>query len=1398
MSQEPRQSSLPTPEPPPPASEATSTEQAPSQEAVALPVQEAEASEPKQHGPRYITRDRLREVVQDPEKGIFVFHQRSRRRIFLHHFGLKRLEPPPDSPVVRMDSTAFAEILSEEEPELAKELANKKLPPKVLLIEQLTQRQLKRAKPAHLWWRYWSWCCIGGLMSAWEKLDRGAAGVRAVIGHTSFESMRGFLMRERFLVDATDDEEVATTLVAWWAGMGVFSPSWRAELFPSIDAEKLDAWLEEAGLPIDDVVKEMRPRVEEDIPLQLARGEDHSGALLLLADAPHFTQRVSAEDKAEIALLWWARHLSEESQPQPILAQPEYYHPEEQTVQATLVLNEVTGSSEVSGVRVREQQGFEQDAHALPAWSRPAWLPYLEEEELRRASERCQREARVLRDASSEKSENLRKRSVAIELMRLVASTVWWWIQVRLWGRLISVIPFATRTHREYEASISPAQSKPSGFQMFFLRFAARQALRTQVFEFIHSYRWAVREEWRGNEAEAALQCGEAIRFFRGMVIDKPSREFLEELVKQQQGYQDKFLTRFCERYPLKGKMLKQFSELVLLLLSVPLSARLGRLAAASLKSLQRGYLDQERLFFVTRLMRWLLNKGQVSLQIPLEHYGLIRAMHYLQVSLRRLESLPLPEDQLEHWLEPVREANQQIEQLVRDTFGPRLLEAMNEVGLVPTDLREEVAQARIRDDIMDLVVRRGQFSFSDLRDVISRNELRLPVSTWRDFLHGDILLKLNEALQPRFHDVYRAGEIYLRVNQRFSALAFGTRWGRWCCLNLVLPFGGAVALLMTVGIIVDYFNKLVLNHVHFYSSYSEILAVKESLPVWVMDASLYSLKLPKVHLWEFVGFQSVLFLGLLVYLIMHTETGWDLFRRVMSGLGTGLRFLFIEGPRWLYHHPWLQFVLTHPRAFFVYRHIVLPLFVALLFTFIGSTVLRITMRNLNPQVIHYHVAFGWQFLSVVAWAGFLYFMLNTSIGRAVWDWTAYRLLALWSQIRDRLVVGLIRWILEVFRQFLIALDYVIYRVDDLLRFHEGESRQVIWVKSVLQSFWFGLTYLVRVIVNLVAEPQLNPVKHFPVVTISHKLLIPGTIVIITAMESAGFARSLVWIVGLFFQFGLPGLCGFLAWELKENWKLFRANQPAVPPPVRVGSHGETVDALLRRGFHSGTLPRAYEKLFKVYKKSFLSYDEEKVHRIHHDLHHVAEDMERFIERELIASLHRAPAFENTTLRFSCKHIETERSHLDVLLELSQEEQSLYLWRLRYELENGWLVASLRMLQSPAEGLRRLTLEEQLSCDEHFVFFLQKSGVRIVRGKLEEWLGFYLRGFEIVTPGGANSSQYAEYWVEKDRVRVSAQAPGTQVRALFYELTMDGKLREPAPTVVLETKDKILPRHLSA
>ena len=160
----------------------------------------------------------------------------------------------------------------------------------------------------------------------------------------------------------------------------------------------------------------------------------------------------------------------------------------------------------------------------------------------------------------------------------------------------------------------------------------------------------------------------------------------------------------------------------------------------------------------------------------------------------------------------------------------------------------------------------------------------------------------------------------------------------------------------------------------------------------------------------------------------------------------------------------------------------------------------------------------------------------------------------------------------------------------------------------MLSLIWFGITYVVRFAVNLLIEPQINPIKHFPVVTVSHKLVLAMVVPPLGAwrleltMDKAALARTVALAIG----FCIPGIFGFLVWELKENWKMYRANQSPTLDAEMVGSHGETVLRLLRPGFHSGTLPKLYAKLRRAKGRKLRKQKEA--------LHDVAECVRHFVE----------------------------------------------------------------------------------------------------------------------------------------------------------------------------------------
>ena len=122
-------------------------------------------------------------------------------------------------------------------------------------------------------------------------------------------------------------------------------------------------------------------------------------------------------------------------------------------------------------------------------------------------------------------------------------------------------------------------------------------------------------------------------------------------------------------------------------------------------------------------------------------------------------------------------------------------------------------------------------------------------------------------------------------------------------------------------------------------------------------------------------------------------------------------------------------------------------------------------------------------------------------------------MLRTWQLFSNDLIPGLFRLIMAFFRRLLDDVERLLYTVDEWLRFRTGDSRSSLAVKAVLGLFWFFITYIVRFCINLLVEPQINPIKHFPVVTVSHKLVLtfvmPAlTVVLFSTMMNPVFGRS--------------------------------------------------------------------------------------------------------------------------------------------------------------------------------------------------------------------------------------------------------------------------------------------------
>ncbi len=221
---------------------------------------------------------------------------------------------------------------------------------------------------------------------------------------------------------------------------------------------------------------------------------------------------------------------------------------------------------------------------------------------------------------------------------------------------------------------------------------------------------------------------------------------------------------------------------------------------------------------------------------------------------------------------------------------------------------------------------------------------------------------------------------------------------------------------------------------------------------------------------------------------------------------------------------------------------------------------------------------------------------------------------------------GVFRLVMSAFERVLEGVERLIYAVDEWLRFRAGQSQGRLAVKAVLGLVWAVVAYVVRICVVILIEPQVNPIKHFPVVTVSHKVLLsfsPPLMKVSSVLLTpliGHWAANLVFAATLLL---LPGVFGFLVWELKANWRLYEANRPEDLGPVAVGGHGETVAGLLRPGLHSGVLPKLYAKLRRAERRTRGGGRVQgKLDALHHD----EAAVRRFVDRELAATLRESRA----------------------------------------------------------------------------------------------------------------------------------------------------------------------------
>lgn len=684
---------------------------------------------------------------------------------------------------------------------------------------------------------------------------------------------------------------------------------------------------------------------------------------------------------------------------------------------------------------------------------------------------------------------------------------------------------------------------------------------------------------------------------------------------------------------------------------------------AKLLYDLQKICIEHERKLYALDVVEWGLSAGKRPIKRPLASLQIVRTTKHLRSAAQRLTMARVSDDDRQRLARLLRAALNDNEEHLRERFRPIIRDAFYDVGLAATSTPEQVALQKMIEELLDLIAEKGFFSFSDLRDTVSRNQLKLPdlldpYSFWR----GDPLLRLDRRLATVLEGVYRHGEFYLRWLESGSSLFFGTALGRFFTRNVAIPFGGAYGLIRGLEICIN-------EYVGW-----------DPTPPWFL----------------------FIFLGLFFLGLTHSPAlrhalaeSWHRSRRAV-------RYLVYEVPLSLWRLPWFQAVLISWPFLLLYWYVLKPLILC-------AAVWLWWPRTHSTPI--------WTLGTLIASS----VLLNSRFGTAANEAMSETLVMIYGWLRFDLLRGFYRWVTYVFRRATELLEYLLYTVDEWLRFRSDEGRATMFMRAGLNLLWFPVGRLVRLYFVTFLEPTVNPIK-LPLSSLAFKfmLLLPLYINMMRPGEYEDWLADFApyWLSAVLYwtflyptAYLFPGAFIFLFWEMKENWRLFRANRPNRLKPVVVGKHGETMVQMLRPGFHSGTIPKLFGQLRTAERQAYRSGNWRSARTYRQALAEVARSIQLFVEREFLALLAQskhwpAQAVGVNQVVLSCNRARVELGHADfpdIPVRLAFEERSR--WLIGSVPEPGWVrqltPEQLRTMTSALAGLYKIAgvdfVREQLS-----------------------------------------------------------------------------------------------------
>jgi hypothetical protein len=588
-----------------------------------------------------------------------------------------------------------------------------------------------------------------------------------------------------------------------------------------------------------------------------------------------------------------------------------------------------------------------------------------------------------------------------------------------------------------------------------------------------------------------------------------------------------------------------------------------ARTAHMLLRDLERVLLESRTTYYRLRPFQWLASRGKTRLRQILPFQAQLKALRALESASSRLEHIDWPITDIERFSLPLRRLSDHLATRLAGQLRPHLRTALEEAGFNPANHREQVAAHKMREELLDVIRRRRHLKFTDVRDIVARNILRLPDATLDEIRNGDRIARFDHLATKTLPGVYKPGEFYIKGLQQLGAPLFGTPRGRLVLRHLIVPAGLAFLGLKTLDILVGLVA----------SEGSEI----NLAPLWLVAT-----------------------LALLINAFAYTQIGRGIVKATWRAICWTFRLLLFDGMRKLIRWGPVARLLATSFARGLDRNLVQPLFIGalLVLPFVGIGLL-IEGSDIEIGGSWFVLAFA---IGTLA--------RNTPGGRRMLDNAASATRLFLRRLNQTLVIGLVRELMHFFKEVTRRFDQGLHRIEELLSHQLGESRLEAALKGLVAPVWKLMESVIQFYVTVLVEPQINPIKHFPLVTIAHKLMLPflpALTGLMVAVTDPFLPKLIAYPFVTLTILLLPGLAGFLVWELKENWKIYAANhagtRPVVQAPVPIGavrrsdlpsapiepavigSHGETMRGMLRRGFHSGTLPKAFDRIRRILRE---------------------------------------------------------------------------------------------------------------------------------------------------------------------------------------------------------------------